>query len=174
YTANLVVPLMQGSGKLPATNSPVLVPAQNVDAEGFRATAFVGHSFANNDRPIVRIVTDALEAIGIEVVTGEKPRADRISNKVKALIDGQHLFVGIFTRRDKLVGKKEWSTSAWIIDEKAYASRSKKLILLKEAGVESIGGIQGDHEYIEFSRENFGEALTSLLQLFDVTVNGLR
>src|SRR5207245_8283029 len=25
YTANLVVPLMQGSGKLPATNSPVLV-----------------------------------------------------------------------------------------------------------------------------------------------------
>ena len=93
---------------------------------------------------------------------------------MKALIDGQHLFVGIFTRRDKLVGKKEWSTSAWIIDEKAYASRSKKLILLKEAGVESIGGIQGDHEYIEFSRENFGEALTSLLQLFDVTVNGLR
>jgi hypothetical protein len=59
----------------------------------------------------VRCVTDVLEAIGIRVVTGEKPKADRISNKVKAAIEGQHIFVGIFTRRDKLAGKNEWNTS---------------------------------------------------------------
>jgi hypothetical protein len=49
-------------------------------------------------------------------------------------------------------------------DEKAYASR-KKLILLVE-GVESIGGIQGDHEYIEFNRDKLAQAIIALLQLF--------
>ncbi len=181
YTANLVVPLMQGVGRARPivagadSNSPLapVLGRAGADAEGFQASAFVGHSFAPKDAAIVRCVTDVLEAIGIHVVTGEKPKADRISNKVKTAIEGQHLFVGIFTRRDKLAGKNEWNTSTWVIDEKAYASRNKKLILLKEAGVESIGGIQGDHEYIEFSREQFGEAIVALLQVFRLTVDGL-
>jgi hypothetical protein len=180
YTANLVVPLMQGVGKArpTITGGDIRPPAPaldrtDADAEGFQASAFVGHSFAPKDTAIVRCVTDVLEAIGIRVVTGEKPKADRISDKVKTAIEGQHIFVGIFTRRDKLAGKNEWNTSTWVIDEKAYASRNKKLILLKETGVESIGGIQGDHEYIEFSREQLGEALVALLQVFRVTVEGL-
>jgi hypothetical protein len=177
YTANLVVPLMQGIGKLPPENGSnhgkTSALAAKADAEGFRPTAFVGHSFAAKDKGLVEMVTDALEAIGIEVFTGEKPRADRISDKVKDLIDAQYMFIGIFTRRDKLVGKNEWNTSAWIIDEKAYASRSKKLILLKETGVESIGGIQGDHEYIEFSRDKLGQTVIALLQLFKLKTDGL-
>jgi hypothetical protein len=181
FTANLVVPLMQGVARArpnPADAGDNAPPARapgrtGADADGFQATAFVGHSFAPKDVAIVRCVTDVLETVGIRVVTGEKPKADRISSKVKTLIEGQHLFVGIFTRRDKLAGKKEWNTSTWVIDEKAYASRNKKLILLKEAGVESIGGIQGDHEYIEFSRERFGEAIVALLQVFRLTVDGL-
>lgn len=178
YTTNLVVPLMQGIGKLqlagftPSEGKTAVL--KQADAEGFRPTAFVGHSFASIDKTIVSAVTRALEAIGVTVVTGEKPRAERISDKVKGLIDAQHIFVGIFTRRDRLVGKKEWSTSAWVIDEKAYASRTKKLILLKEAAVESIGGIQGDYEFIEFQRDKFEEAIVSLLQLFSMKVNGFR
>jgi hypothetical protein len=173
YTAGLVVPLMQGTSKMQTADNATHKSTRDADAEGFRATAFVGHSFATKDAVIVRCVTDVLEAIGIEVVTGEKPKADRISSKVKTLIEGQHLFVGIFTRRDKLAGKAEWNTSTWVIDEKAYASRTKKLILLKETGVESIGGIQGDHEYIEFSRDRFQEAVLALLQVFRLAVTGL-
>ena len=87
-------------------------------------------------------------------MTGEKPRAASISEKVKRLIEEQSTFVGVFTRRDKIARKSEWTTSAWVLDEKAYAlGRQKPLILLKEQGVGSIGGIQGDYEYIEFSRE---------------------
>src|SRR5215472_13535631 len=105
------------------------------------------------DMPFVDVVVDILKAIGITVVTGEKPKADRISAKVKKLIDGQHIFVGIFPRRAKLEGKNAWTTSEWVLDEKAYAyGRGRKLILLKEAEVESIGGIQGDYEYLEFTR----------------------
>lgn len=180
YTANLVLPLMQSGPKTPlpvTSGSPSNVSQSTtgqIAAEGFRATAFIGHSFSANDEPLVNAVTAVLEAIGIKVFTGKKPKADQISEKVKGLIDGQHMFVGVFTRRDRLAGKQEWSTSTWIIDEKAYASRSKKLILLKEAGVESIGGIQGDYEYIEFSRDKFELAIISLLQLFNVTVGGLQ
>jgi len=71
------------------------------------------------------------------------------------------------------VGKKKWSTSTWVIDEKAYASR-KKLVLLVEEGVESIGGIQGDAEYIEFTREKLAQAVVKLLQLFRLETGGLR
>ncbi len=188
YTPKLVIPLMQASGKLPAAaDGRTAAAVEDVamtavgeffhgaaaDAEGFSPTAFVGHSFASNDKPVVDTIIDALEAIGIDVVTGEKPRAEKVSTKVKGMIDGQHMFVGIFTRRDKLVGKEKWSTSPWVIDEKAYASR-KRLVLLVEERVESIGGIQGDAEYIEFSRKKLAQTVVKLLQLFNLETGGLR
>lgn len=179
YTANLVIQLMQGGGGIqPAGEHGEAAPAIRVEQgndESFRATAFVGHSFAPDDKPTVDTIIAVLEALGIKVVTGEKPKADKISEKVKKLIEAQHLFVGVFTRRDKLVGKDAWSTSAWVIDEKAFAyARRKKLILLKETGVESIGGIQGDYEYFEFPRGQLHDVLLKILQLFEVTVQGLR
>lgn len=182
YTPKLIVPLMQvfpkGSGRVAVSAEDEAIDAKGdhglsaADA-GFSPTAFVGHSFAQRDKPVVDTVIEALRAIGIDVVTGEKPKAEKVSTKVKGLIDGQHMFVGIFTRRDKLVGKEKWSTSAWVIDEKAYASR-KKLILLVEEGVESIGGIQGDAEYIEFSPKTLAQALVKLLQFFNLEVGGLK
>ena len=97
------------------------------------------------------------------------------SDKVKKLIEAQHIFVGIFGRRDKLAKKAEWTTSPWVIDEKAYAlGRSKRLVLLKEEGVTSIGGLQGDYEFIEFSRERLDKLVLAILEIFDVRVAGLR
>ncbi len=108
------------------------------------------------------------------MLTGEKPKADRISSKIKERIERQYLFVGVFTRRDTIQGKDEWTTSAWVIDEKAYAAgREKKLILFKEEGVGSIGGIQGDYEYVEFSRNALVKIPLSLIELFQVSVTGL-
>jgi hypothetical protein len=166
FTTNLVIPLKQQK------NADSLGPPQR---EGFVATAFVGHSFADADKPIATAVLDTLAAIGVTTQTGEKPKADTISEKVKRLIEGQHLFVGVFSRRDKITGKKEWTTSPWVIDEKAYAvGKQKRLILIKEQGVGSIGGIQGDYEFIEFSREALQSLVVRLLQVFDVAATGLR
>lgn len=171
YTADLVVPLMQGNAHAPPAN-PIAVPAK---MEAFQPTAFVGHSFDDADAPFAQAVIETLEALGITVVTGEKPKADKISDKVKRQIDGQHIFVGIFTRRHKLEGTNSWTTSAWVLDEKAYAyGRGRKLILLKEADVESIGGIQGDYEFLSFTRENFHEVIVKLIQLFILAVKGLQ
>jgi hypothetical protein len=107
-----------------------------------------------------------VEACGFSVVSGEEPKADTVSNKVRERIEAASYFLGVFTRRDRLRNRNEWTTSSWVIDEKAYAlAKGKKLILLREIGVKSIGGIQGDYEYIEFNRDDLAEVLIKLVQI---------
>jgi hypothetical protein len=169
YTIAVILPLKQSRGK------PSAPPTQEPIQKLIITTAFIGQSFAENDKRVNQCVSDTLEAIGVSVVTGERPKADLISDKVKRLIDEQQVFVGIFTRRDKVARKSEWTTSAWVIDEKAYAlGRQKRLILLKERGVGSIGGIQGNYEYLEFSRDELERLVVRLIQLFEVQNSGLR
>ena len=118
---------------------------------------------------------ETLTALGVKVITGDEPKAASISDKVKRSIEEQSFFVGVFSRRDKVARKQEWTTSAWVIDEKAYAvGLRKRLVLLKEQGVVSIGGIQGDYEYIEFSRDQLEMLVLRLVQLFDLTNKDLR
>jgi hypothetical protein len=172
YTADFVVPLMQGGAQ------PILAEAARkvtIAEEVFSPTVFVGHSFNEADLPFVHAVVGTLQALGLNVLTGERPKADRISEKVKRMIDNQYIFLGLFTRRDKIEGKSAWTTSPWVLDEKAYAyGKGRKLILLKEADVESIGGIQGDYEFLPFTRESFHEVIVKLIQLFTCSVTGLQ
>ena len=183
FTLDLVIPLKQASSQATSSSATLRSGAQpqpttRVPAQletVFDGKAFIGHSFLPSDKRVADCVAQSLTAIGISVVTGEKPKAERISEKVKKLIDAQHLFVGVFTRRDKIARKKEWTTSPWVVDEKAYAvGKGKKLILIKEEGVGSIGGIQGDYEFIEFSRDRLEELSVKLVQVFDVNATGLK
>lgn len=169
YSVRVVVPLkaLRGSG----AQRQVIRTKKEVEA----TTVFVGHSFAKNDEAVVDFVLKTFESIGIATVTGGKPRADRISDKVKDLINEQPIFVGIFTRRDKISGKPQWTTTEWVIDEKAYAyGKDKTLILLKEDGVGSIGGIQGDYEYISFTRNSLHNLGLKILELFEFSGVTLR
>lgn len=169
FSVKVVLPLKQSRGRSINTPAPSASPRVLVHS------AFVGQSFSPTDNQVNMCVTNTLDALGVMVVTGEKPRAGLISDKVKLSIEGQSIFVGVFTRRDKIARKPEWTTSAWVLDEKAYAlGRQKRLILIKEQGVSSIGGIQGDYEYIEFSRDALESLSVRLIQLFDMTNNGLR
>jgi hypothetical protein len=174
FTLNVVVPMKRARANPLKRGIAEAVSVPNV-GEPFRPSAFLGHSFATEDKIVADCVRETLESIGVKVVTGEKPEAESISEKVKRRIEAQHIFVGLFTRREKIVGKKQWATSGWIIDEKAYAlGKSKKLILLKEDGVVNIGGLQGDHEYIEFTRDRLDFPLRRLLQLFDIRTTAFR
>jgi hypothetical protein len=169
YGIKVILPLKQSRGR--NVNTPLRTVPERVSAH----SAFVGQSFSAADKAVNKCVANTLEAVGIKVVTGEKPKADLISEKVKRLIEEQSIFVGVFTRGDKIARKPEWTTSAWVIDEKAYAlGRQKRLILLKEQGISSIGGIQGDYEYIEFTRDALENLSVRLIQLFELTNNGLR
>lgn len=171
FRLNVVVPMKQGratgdGGSSGLGGSDSQPPAADA--------AFVGHSFSKNDRDVVNAVIELLRTVGVPVVTGQKPRTNRISDKVTRRIDSCPIFVGIFTRQDRIGRKKEWTPSLWTIDEKAYAfAKGKKLVLLKEQGVSNLGGIQGDYEYIEFERDKLVDLVLSLLKLFDLRVKRL-
>lgn len=168
FTLNVAMPLKAARVAIP-------VAAFALVQDSFSPRAFVGHSFADDYAHVASAVIAALEAIGVATTTGEPPRAGSLSDKVKGRIEANHLFVGIFTRREKISGKEEWTTSPWVIDEKAYAfGRARKLILMKEQGVGSIGGIQGDYEFIEFNRERLDVAIVKLIRMFEVTTRALR
>jgi len=123
------------------------------------ATAFVGHSFADDDQHIVQQLIKFLTKLGIKCETGLRPEPRGVSDKVNERIRAAELFVGIFTRRDKHESGS-YSTSAWTIEEKATAlAAGKKLLLFVEDGVNEFGGLQGDYEYVRFNRDSFGDAL---------------
>jgi hypothetical protein len=177
YTQSVVIPLKQAAGN--QLEPRVLVTSRNatmIKAGQFERTVFVGHSFAEVDRPVVDYVISLLQVLGFSVLTGEKPRSGDIPVKVKSRIERQSVFVGIFTRKDKIARKQEWTTSAWVVDEKAYAlGKSKKLILLKEAGVGTIGGIQGaDYELLNFDRTALEQIATQILEMLDISINGFK
>jgi len=172
FTMRMVIPLKR-LRHVPLTTIGIanesLPPAQQ-----FAATAFLGHSFDDADLTIANFVKALLEGIGVRVVTGEKPRAARISDKIKRLIDDQHIFVGLFTRRDRVGRRNVWTTSSWVIDEKAYAvARDKVLVLITEDGVDNIGGLQGDYEYIKFERDALFKLAPKILSLFTVGTSGV-
>ena len=48
------------------------------------------------------------------------------------------------------------------------------LVMLREDGVGSIGGIHGDHEYISFTRKDMSLMLVKMLQMFSIRTSGLR
>ncbi|MCX6168125.1 MAG: hypothetical protein NTX65_02210 [Ignavibacteriales bacterium] len=165
FRAQIIVPLK--SKRITANNrreeeKPIVnSPLRNAQI------VFIGQSFITSDKAVNEFIFKFFSAFGLKVTTGEKPKADSVSKKVKERIEASNIFVGIFTRRDKLEGKPEWTTSSWVIDEKAYAfAKNKKLFLLKEQGVSSIGGVQGDYEYLEFDRNNMGDLIIRLLEMF--------
>jgi hypothetical protein len=131
---------------------------------GFRSV-FIGHAFTEQDGILVKYVERVFAVFGITCRTGERPEGNRISEKVKRRIADSDGFIGIFGRRDRLARNKGWTTSDWVIDEKAYAlALNKKLILLRESGVSSIGGIQGDYEYLEFDRDDLADIIVRLIE----------
>jgi tetratricopeptide (TPR) repeat protein len=123
------------------------------------ATGFVGHSFAREDEEIISQLTEFFSKLGVVCDSGKRAEPTSVSDKVRRRIRDAEFFIGIFTRRDAK-SNGSYSTSSWVLEEKAFAiAEGKKLLLFVEEGVEDIGGIQGDHEYIRFGRENFGSAL---------------
>ena len=169
FRTQVVVPLKRNRGTAARVQDRRAgqVPLQDLSSA---RKAFVGQSFAAADERVNRTVHRFLEAVGLKVITGEKPTAGSVSAKVRARIEGADIFVGVFTRRERISRRQEWSTSAWVVDEKAYAlAKDKKLILVKEQGVQSIGGLQGDYEYLEFARDQLEDLVLALLQTFSAT-----
>ena len=158
-----------------------------------RLSAFVGHSFVDEDKEVtsrlLRVLTsisDLMQDFEWESAELAEPKA--LSIKVREKMKGKNLFIGICTAREATIelGKlrrRSWpngaevvaaqvdcqsKTSDWIIQEIGMAvGRDMQIILLLEEGLRAPGGLQGDLEYIPFSRrepEKCIDKLSSMLR----------
>jgi len=149
--------------------------------------AFVGHSFTANDKDVVDRFTAMFNEIeklhpSFSWVHAESAESSGIDEKVLALFSNKNVFIGICTKRERVVSMdyslKEhiwsrltntaptWKTSDWIIQEIGLAlGLNCKLILLVESGVGLPGGLQGTVEYIPFERSAPERSFAKLAQM---------
>jgi Flp pilus assembly protein TadD len=160
---------------------------------------FVGHSFNKEDQSVVSAFLDYLDVVsdihaGFSWEHAARPEPNFVDEKVIALFKDKNLFVGICTRKElvispanvsarwwapnRLVGEKRdflWKTSDWVIQEIGFAlGRGLKIILLIEEGTKLPGALQGNLEYIEFSRNAPQACFDKLLGMIAVLVRGGR
>jgi hypothetical protein len=136
-----------------------------------RKIAFIGHSFSDDDASLIADFKTLMEKLGLECGSGERPEGRSVSEKIKDRIRRSDVFVGFFTRREKMVARDEWTSSPWVIEEKGMAiDLGKPLLLFVEDGVKQIGGLQGDYEYVSFSRDKLHKAyLKTVDYVFSLT-----
>lgn len=160
-----------------------------------RIAAFIGHSFTEEDKNLVREFLDYFDRvaqmdIGFTWVHAENAEPQVLSNKVLRLIEGKNLFIGICTAKEHviqpnnlrrgrldrkiLIGKAEdfrTKTSDWIIQEIGLAlGKNMSVILLLEEGVREPGGMQGNLEYITFNRKEPSKCFVKLLEMLTALV----
>lgn len=147
-------------------------------------SAFVGHSFREEDERFVQKILEYLSTVEHAVpgfawdhAQGAEPK--QVSAKVLEKIEGKNLFIGICSANESAVRgrglRSAWSVltnggqqkaSEWIIQEIGLAiGRRMKIILLVEEGVRTPGGLQGDLEYISFERHAVERAFSRLLDM---------
>lgn len=148
--------------------------------------AFVGHSFAEEDAPLVRKFLDYLDRIArldptFSWVHAETAAPQELPAKVLARIEGANVFIGICTKKEQvasqngshpflrylgITGGFVWKTSDWVIQEIGLAKgRGLELVLLVEQGVRKPGGLQGDVEYIEFDRSAPEKSFNKIIEM---------
>ncbi len=133
--------------------------------------AFLAHSFSSGDKSLVSIVLKLIRQTGIMVLTGERPEAKAVGQKVRHRIDSADMFIGLLTRRHSISNGELWTTSPWVIEEKGYSIGQKParpIILLIEDGIlvpSETGGLEGDLEYIKFHRHEFELAKKQLREV---------
>lgn len=139
--------------------------------------AFVGHSFTDDDAEVTRKFLKYLGQLAELYPTfswehAEPAEPEVLAEKVKRLLVGKNLFIGICTKKERVIspsalsptvfpGKRfkareedfYWKTSDWIIQEIGLAiGLGLHVMLLVEQGLRSPGGLQGNLEYISFDR----------------------
>lgn len=151
--------------------------------------AFVGHSFAEADEAVVTTFLDYFDQLksllpAFDWVHARAAEPTELATKVLGLIEGRNTFIGICTNRERVVDNERlrksvltgrrsatendlrWKTSDWVIQEIGLAiGRKMSLIMLLEEGCRRPGGLQGDLEFIPFSRSAPEKAFGRLLEM---------
>jgi tetratricopeptide (TPR) repeat protein len=146
-------------------------------------TAFIARSFSKDDEVRLRPTLEFLESFrkfGFVCESAEPAEVESVSIKVRRIIDQSDVLIGFFTKRHPVYNLTDsswfersfkkptpvaWSSPPWVLQESGYAlAKGKKLILLREVGVE-IPGLQGDLEYVAFMPERASEVFAKLSEM---------
>lgn len=128
--------------------------------------AFVARSFSSEDNqkidPILTFL-DSFKKVGFDWCTAESADVERVSDKVRKLIDSSDALIAIITRRHAVYEcgsrwrkpvLKTWTAPPWLLQESGYALKSEiPILFLVEKNVE-LPMLQGDLEYIPFDSGN--------------------
>lgn len=140
-------------------------------------SAFVRHSFTDDDAEVIGKFLKYLDQLAELHPTfswqhAEPAEPKVLAEKVMSLLAGKNLFIGICTKKERVItpsalspsvfpGKRlkareedfYWKTLDWIIQEIGLAvGRGFHVMLLVEQGLRPPGGLQGNLEYISFDR----------------------
>lgn len=140
-------------------------------------SAFVAHSFNDEDAPVVGAILKCLDRASelqprFSWKDAEHPEPALVDDKVRALFADKNLLIAICTRNERaiehsalsrpwyartsLIAKEsdfEWKTSDWIIQEIGLAvGRDMTIILMIEEGLRLPGVLQGNLEHVLFDR----------------------
>ena len=152
--------------------------------------AFVGHGFSTEDEEVVRPFLEFFDrikdmGIGFSWESAKPAEPKELAEKVLALVKDKSLFIGICTQRERAIDPGRlargiiqsrklcadetdfvWKTSDWLIQEIGLAfGREMKIILLVEEGLRQSGGLQGNLEYIQFSRQRPEKSFNKFLEM---------
>lgn len=153
-------------------------------------SAFVGHSFVPEDQAVVAKFIDFFDQMkgalpDFNWTHARAAEPAELAAKVLKLCEGKNAFIGICTRRERVVPDEKlrgmmfdskrnsvaksdlvWKTSDWVIQEIGLAvARGMAIILLVENGCRRPGGLQGDVEFIPFDRSTPERAFGPLLEM---------
>jgi hypothetical protein len=124
---------------------------------------FLGFSFRDADRDIVRWCERQFASQFAHPVTGERLGGEALTPAVQARIDECDAVVGLLTRRDAKADGK-YTTHDWVRDEINYArNKGKPAIAMVETDVD-VGGMYQSHEIIAFDRASPLEAFLRLAE----------
>jgi tetratricopeptide (TPR) repeat protein len=150
--------------------------------------AFVGYSFSVDDEEVVRTILKCLTRIGelhpnFSWQSAKEPEPRMVDEKVLTLFADKNLFIGICTAKERVVANEVlkapwwaphwlgtrktnylWKTSDWIIQEIGLAlGKDIDVILLVEDNTRVPGEVQGNLEYVAFSRNAPEKCFDALL-----------
>lgn len=140
-------------------SNPSFPEADHDRAKYLQATIFLGRHFDEQSQEPSQRLERFLSLIGFRVVEGDEYRAEPIPDKVKKLIDGQDIYVGLVT------GNREHN---WLVAESAYArGRDKHIIMIVEEGSNFHPSIHGkDFEQIPIKPNLVEQSFIKLLEGF--------
>ena len=126
-----------------------------------RPTIFVGYRFTPEDEGLANKFIELFNAEGFHCISGKTARHEDVDEKVKQIIEQQAEGVVIIFTKEQELTKGGWTTSPWLIDEKAFAmGKNKPVLLFFEDCIAHTQrkGIHGDLEYITFNRVSLVDA----------------